>query len=131
MPVLVPLNESQIEVLNQAVKGKGIDVGHNQRVLTVTRDNCIPLCQALTELHAKKFKVRTKTEVHVSICYHAQNILAKLRNAAAEFGFNDTMMTPKEDNDNSTVVLVSSEEAANIEEADNLTDNEDDSANNE
>lgn len=85
MPVALPLNEEQVSVFNQALKGKTIPFTNNRNVIQLTRENWEAIRDAIQDLHTKKFKVRTKTVEHLEVCYYAQEILQKIDSASIEF----------------------------------------------
>lgn len=79
MPVSLNLNSDQLTTLGNALKGKNIlEIKSGIRFVTITRENLIPLKEALEAFHAKRYKVKTKTVLHLEDCYYTQQILEKL-----------------------------------------------------
>lgn len=106
MPVSLFLNEGQVDVLNRAFKGKKTAPTVTGRTVTVTRDNVVPIREAVHALHQKKFSVRTKTVEHLETCYYAKQILDRLDAIAAEFEIPPV----NETNDNTVGIVEVAEE---------------------
>jgi hypothetical protein len=91
MPVALPLNENQMAVYEQAVKGKDITIKISGRSLLLTRENHAAVRDAVTKLHEKKLKIKSKTIEHMETCYFAQQILEQIERVCAEFTNDNTV----------------------------------------
>lgn len=116
MPVALPLNENQMAVYEQAVKGKNLTVKIQGRSLMLTRENHAVVRDAVEKLHEKKLKVKSKTIEHMETCFFAQQIIEQLDRVCVEFT-----------NDNS-IGLVSEPEETIGDETESPFEVEDDTA---
>lgn len=91
MPVALPLNENQMAVYEQAVKGKNLTIKVQGRSLMLTRENHAVVRDAVTKLHEKKLKVRSKTIEHMETCFFAQQIIEQLDRVCVEFTNDNTV----------------------------------------
>ena len=91
MPVALPLNENQMAVYEQAVKGKTLNIKMQGRSLLLTRENHTVVRDAVSKLHEKKLKVKSKTIEHMETCFFAQQILEQIDRVCAEFTNDNTV----------------------------------------
>jgi hypothetical protein len=107
MPIALFLNEEQLDVFNNALKGKEITFKTIGRTnIQLTAENWEAIREALLELHNKKFSIRTKTIEHLETCYYAEQILSKITTLEGDL----KELPPVNDNTIGTVTIPSDEE---------------------
>jgi methyl-accepting chemotaxis protein len=85
MPIALTLSDRQVDVLAAATKGRDIkwnNAGRN--TIQLTAENWEEIRQAVLELHARKYAIKTKTIDHMETCYYAQQILEKFHHIEGE-----------------------------------------------
>lgn len=121
MPVALILNREQMEVFNAALKGSKLEITTKGRQVTLTRDNHENIREAVEKLRDKKLAIKTKTVVHLEMCYLADQIIDRINTVAVELA-----PLPEVENDN-TIGLVVDNTVEEEESSDNSEAEESDS----
>lgn len=100
MPLTISMTDDEASVLDKATKGKKLEINVRGRSLTITRNNIIPIRQAVNDFKMSKLSLKTKTIVHLEACYHAQALIKKIDGVAGQFGpmpeYDDILNPPEE-----------------------------------